>query len=357
MHVESSTVKEEWNVRETFMIAIPSKNMTQITKWREFLGKHIGDTQERQRIANELGVSSVTLMRWVNGTSNPRPQNLRHLLRALPQHRASLSELIAEEFPDIIQNIGDDQEKDASQEIPVELYVNVMHAHATVAKTQSFWALSNIILQQALGQLDPNQLGLAVTVVQCMPPSKQGIIRSLHERVGHGTSPWGINLEQQAVLLGSESMAGYAVMNGRPLIRQNQQEHEGRFPAHWTEWEVSAAAYPIQRAGAIAGSFVVSSRQPDYFVSFRAKLIEQYSELLSLAFEQEEFYPLDIINLYEMPLYTLQQEQLATLHKRATKLMHEAVLRNEILPLNTATERAWQQIEELFLQQSLAFEE
>ena len=89
----------------------------------------------------------------------------------------------------------------------------------------------------------------------------------------------------------------------------------------------------IQRASAIAGSFVVSSTQPDYFLPFRVKLIEQYSELLSLAFEPEEFYALDVINLYEMPVYTAQREPLATLHKRAIKLMQEAVLRNEILPL------------------------
>ncbi len=322
--------------------------MTNITAWREFLGKAIVDTQERQRIANELGVSTVTLTRWSNGVSNPRPQNLRHLLRALPQHRTVLVELIHEEFPDVIQTIGDDLEKDESQEIPLELYTHVMHAYSTLAKTQRFWTLSNFILNQALGQLDPNHVGLAVTLIKCMPP-KQGIIRSLREHVGHGTPPWGSNLEQQAVLLGSESMAGFTVMNGRPLIRQNQKEQEGRFPAHWTEWEVSATAYPIQRAGTVAGSFVVSSTQPDYFLPFRVKLIEQYSELLSLAFEQEEFYPLDVINLYEMPVYTAQRAPLTTLHRRAIKLMQEAVQRKEILPLQQATERAWQQIEELFL--------
>jgi len=325
--------------------------MAEITKWRAFLGKNIGDIQERQRIANELAVSTITLTRWANGTSNPRPQNLRHLLRALPQHQVVLAELINEEFPNAIRDRGVDQEKDASKEIPVELYAYVMHDYSTLPKTQRFWALSNFILRQALGQLDPNQLGLAVTLVKCMPP-KQGIVRSLREHVGHGTPPWTINLEQQAVLLGSESMAGYTVMHGRPLTRQNQNEHQGQFPAHWMEWEVSAAAYPIQLAGAIAGSFVVSSTQPDYFVPFRTQLIEQYSELLTLVFEPEDFYAPGVINLREMPLYTLQRETLSTLHKRATKFMRGAVQKNEVLPLNVATELAWQQIEEEFLNRS-----
>ena len=333
---------------KTVMIAASSKSMTYITAWREFLGKNITDTRERQRVANELSVSTVTLMRWVNGTSAPRPQNLRQLLRALPQHRTTLIELISEEFPDFPQIANNGQEKDESQEIPGEVYALVLHAYTTVMVPQRFWTLSNSILSQALGQLDPNHTGLAVTLVKCMAP-KNGIIRSLREIVGHGTPPWGLNLEQQAVLLGSESMAGFTVMNGRPLIRQNQYEHEGRFPAHWTDWEISAAAYPIQRAGAIAGSLIVSSSQPDYFLPFRQKLIEQYSELLSLAFEREEFYPIERINLYEMPNYTKQREPLATLHKRAVTLMHEAVQKNEILPLQEATELAWQQIEEQFL--------
>ena len=330
------------------MLTTTSKNMTQVTKWRELLGKNIVDTHERQRIANELSVSTVTLTRWSNGISNPRPQNLRHLLKALPEQRAVLAEFINEEFPDTIRDGAEEQEKDASKEIPVELYAYVMHDYATMPKSQRFWGLSNFILRQALGQLDPNQLGLAVTLVKCMPPTG-GVVRSLREHVGHGTPPWSINLEQQAVLLGSESMAGYTVMHGRPLVRQNQNEHQGRFPAHWMDWEVSATACPILLAGSVAGSFVVSSRQPDYFLPFRVQLIEHYSELLALVFEPDDFYPLGSINLREMPLYTLQRETLSTLHKRATTLMKEAVQKNEILPLNVATERAWQQIEEEFL--------
>ena len=80
--------------------------MTNITAWREFLGKSIVDPHERQRIANELGVSTVTLTRWSNGISNPRPQNLRHLLRALPQHRTTLAELFMKSFLTSYRRLG-----------------------------------------------------------------------------------------------------------------------------------------------------------------------------------------------------------------------------------------------------------
>jgi len=331
-------------------LAILSKNMPNTTQWREFLGKYINNIQERQRIANELNVSPVTLTRWGNGVSNPRPQNLRHLLHAIPQHRSQLVALINEEYPDLVLSLSDDQEKDASQEIPGELYVNVMHAYATLPQALRFWGLSNLILLQALGQLDPNQLGLAVSLVQCMPPSSQGIVRSMRERVGYGTPPWGINLEYEALLLGRESMAGYAAMNGRPLIRQHQAEHEGLYPAHWVDREISATTYPILRSNAVAGSLVVSSAQPNYFVPFRVRLIEQYSELLSLVFEQKDFNSLDKVILHDMPIYTLQREYLSTLHKRAIKIMNEAVKRDEMMTMDVATDRARQELEELFLE-------
>ena len=55
--------------------------------WREFLGQLIRDSQEKQRIAAELGINSATLVRWVHNETDPRPQNLRQLLKALPHHR------------------------------------------------------------------------------------------------------------------------------------------------------------------------------------------------------------------------------------------------------------------------------
>ena len=51
--------------------------MTLPNDWRELLGSIISETSERERIANEIGVHTGTLMRWVNGDSMPRQQNLR----------------------------------------------------------------------------------------------------------------------------------------------------------------------------------------------------------------------------------------------------------------------------------------
>ena len=60
------------------------RDMQKPPTWRELLGSIIRDPQERQRIASDLGVRTITLMRWANGESNPRLQTLHQLLGVLP---------------------------------------------------------------------------------------------------------------------------------------------------------------------------------------------------------------------------------------------------------------------------------
>src|SRR5205085_8873280 len=105
---------------------------------------------------------------------------------------------------------------DSSKDIPSEFYGRVFSARSATNETLHFWSISNLILQQALGQLDPDRLGMAITVVRCMPPSNGNKVRSLRESVGQGTPPWNGDLEQQAMFLGAESLAGYAVTTCRP---------------------------------------------------------------------------------------------------------------------------------------------
>ena len=45
--------------------------------WRDLLKVIINDTHEKQRIASELGLNPVTLVRWTTQDIDPRPQNLR----------------------------------------------------------------------------------------------------------------------------------------------------------------------------------------------------------------------------------------------------------------------------------------
>jgi len=178
------------------------RDVEKFRTWRELLGKIIQDAHERQRIAQSLGVTAITLSRWVSSQSTPRTQHLRHLLNVVPQYRASMFELLQQDFPDIATATNGPIQDEVQEEIPSEFYSRVFNTYSMTPRLQRSWSISSLILQQALGQLDPHQVGMATTIVQCMPPSLDGKVCSLRERGGYGTHPWNINLEPYAVFLG-----------------------------------------------------------------------------------------------------------------------------------------------------------
>src|SRR5215469_12081357 len=153
--------------------------MKETSTWRELLGSIIQDPQERRRLANELGINPVTLTRWVHHESNPRPQSIQRLLHALPEHRQILLDQLLDEFGDYLPEIEDPLTENLLYKIPGEFYIRVLHTRATIPHVLRFSSLCDLILQQALEQLDPNRVGIAITVVRCMPPTAGKKIRSL----------------------------------------------------------------------------------------------------------------------------------------------------------------------------------
>lgn len=317
--------------------------------WRELLENILQDSQEKQRIAHELGVSSVTLSRWVHNITNPRMQSLHRLLDILPQYRSQLQPLILAEFPEFAHTTTENSQEESSSFISSTFYARVFDAYTSTPKLQRFWALSNLIVQQALEQLDPHQLGMAIIIVQCMPPWENHNIYSLRERAGHGTRPWSMNLEQQAIFLGEESLAGDIVNTCRSRVLQNRSEYRGLVPVHWVEWEESAAGYPLMRASKVAGCLLVSSTQPNYFTPQRIQLVQYYAELLAFILEPEEFYDLSMINLRTIPHYTEQKKKLATFRTRVAQVMAQALREKKPLNLPQAEHLVWRQIEQELL--------
>ena len=311
--------------------------------WRELLGWIMSDPEEKQRIAEELGMRTVSVSRWVTGEADPRPRNLRRLLDALPNYREMLYDLISEEYPTF-----SDPEADSSlKEIPAEFYARVLASLASNAPTLRFWAIGNLILQQALGQLDPDRLGMAVTVARCMPPSHGQKVRSLRESIGIGTSPWVGDLEQKAMFLGAESLAGYVATSCRPAVNQNIRDEPSLLPTHQVEGEISAAVYPILYAGRSAGCLLVSSTQPNYFLlQARLSLIQQYADLIALVFEPEEFYEPQDIQLRIMPSHSRQKLYFADFRLRVANTMQESTDTDRPLNNIEAEQLVWQQLEE-----------
>ncbi len=321
--------------------------MSLLPDWRELLGNIISNPAERDRIANEINVHPITLVRWINGESSPRPHNLRQLLRALSKPQRS------QFLPSVEKMLYDlsDFEADAfPQEFFYPLVMDVLEVRATTPDVLRFWSIVRIILQRALKQLDPDGVGLSITVVRCMPPGSDGKIRSLRECVGMGTPPWRGELEEKALFLGVESLVGHVTVSCRPEQVGDIRSNKTFLPAYLTEHEVSAAACPILFANRVAGCLLVSCTQPDYFVTeARLSLIRGFTNLVALAFEPKEFYNSDLVDLYIVPSLEKQQVQLASFRQRVLKLVQEATQAGQHLTNTQAEQLVWQQIEAVLL--------
>lgn len=320
--------------------------MQTLQTWRDLLGRCIQDPSERQRIANMLGVSPITLTRWVSRDSNPRLPNLRKLLLALPEYRERLIALIEDEFPAFSAVVRDEAVQSEVMVIPSEFYSRVLHTLTGTPKNLLFQVFCDMLLEQALKHLDPDRLGMAIIVARCMSPSQEHKVRSLRESVGRGSSPWRNDLEQQAILLGAESLAGHAVMSCHLEVNQNLRDEHSLAPGYRGFWEESAAAAPIMRCGGIAGCLLVSSTQPKHFVPARCTLIEEYAELLALAFAPEDFYDPQDIELGLLPPAEAQLAHISGFQHRVLQLISGgAAGEQRLITYQQAEQLVWQQIE------------
>jgi hypothetical protein len=260
-----------------------------------------------------------------------------------------LLDALEELYPDIQNWVNEIP----SIHIPSEFFARILTIRTTTTETLRFWRISDEVLKQALLQLDPNRLGMAVTLVQCMPPSPtDGKVRSLHERTGKGTPPWTADLEHDVLFLGLESLSGYSV-EVRHIVSDDDLGQSKPFPAVQDTYEVSAAAHPIRFEGRIAGCLLASSTQPKYFSQERLNLLATFSDLISLAFDEKDFYPASAIELRVMPKPETQRPILTNLRQRMTAKFQQAAHQPQQLSNTQIEMQVWQEIEAELLSNSL----
>lgn len=198
-------------------------------------------------------------------------------------------------------------------QISTEFYLQILSDRGTLIEIIRKRELLTRIIKQALMQLDPHALGMAITLALCMPPGKQGKIRSLREHMGQGTFPWNTDLENLSIFLASESLAGYVAQNQLASSIEDLSK-ETLLPAYQTEDEASAAAAPVMLEGKIAGCLLASSTEIGHFTQQRLTLLALFSDLVSLALDPGEFYPPELIQLGVMR-YKRADEQRAILRR------------------------------------------
>ena len=319
--------------------------MSSSPSWKDILRTIIQVPAERQRLATILGVSTMTLTRWANDNSHPQRSHLIHLVQIVqPQYRTELLVALEYDYP----GIHSWQNEELPSQIPSEFFAQVLNARATVMESLRFWHITDMVLKQVLAQLDPNQLGMSITLAQCSPPSHNGKIRSLRERMGRGTIPWTADLEHLSTFLGIETLAGYVVQYQRSASIEDLSQ-DNLLPAYQSEYEVSAAASPIWLDGRIAGCLIASSTQLNYFCQHRLALLNTFSNVISLALDKNEFYQPDCIQLSIMPPPEKQRPYLAKFRQRVTQILVEAARKKHHLTNIQAEQIVWRDLEETLL--------
>jgi len=251
--------------------------------------------------------------------------------------------------------INNPQEKqniaDASPEsIPVTLYNRVLHLLCTTSHERRFWTICTAVLHDALKRLDPDRLGLQLSIEQCLAPAYGNTVRCLRERLALGTPPWNELVEPRGRFFGVESLVGFVTSIGRQHTILNINE-KYRLPDHLPEHAMSAVASPIMYVGRVAGCLLVVSTQPDYFCQpALLDLIQNYAQLLVLAFHPEDFYELERIELQPMPSFQVQQSYLSSIQQRILALLKKAVIDHCPLSYDVAEQLALWQVEEELLQ-------
>lgn len=325
--------------------------VTPLPVWSTILQGIIKSPAERQRLSTALGVTTMTLSRWASGESKPQRPHLIHLVQVIhPNQRQDLIDALETVYPDIQSWLLED----STEQIPSEFFAQVLSIRTTTTESLRFWRISEVVLKQALAQLDPSQLGMAVKLVQCMPPSLvDGKVRSLRERAGKGTPPWTADLEHDVLFLGLESLSGHAV-EVRHIVNDYNLRENKTLPAVQDEFEVSAAAAPIRFEGRIAGCLLASSTQEKYFSQQRLNLLATFSDLISLAFDKGDFRHTNEIELRVLPKPEVQRPILANFRQRVTAKFQEAMTRRQQMSNFQIEQLAWQELEtELLLHESV----
>ncbi len=344
------------NLKQSYTFTfVEAADMLISSSWQVILQDILQHSGERQRLANVLGLSPITLSRWASGETHPQRSHLARLIHAVqPQYREELLVALESSYPDIQSWFKDD----TTEEIPSTFFAELLSIRTTTTESLRFWRISDVLLKQILLQLDPNELGMSVTLVQCMPPSSThgGKIRSLRERTGKGTFPWAADLEHLALFLGMESLGGY-VTEARHIANIDDLSKGKLLPAYQSEFEVSAAAHPIILTGRIAGCLSVSSTQIGHFTQARQTLLAAFSDLASLAFDESDFYDPNLIELRVMPKPSYQRPILNKFRERVAKTLTVATNQRRRMSNPEAEKIVWNEIEnELLSQPDEAYE-
>jgi transcriptional regulator with XRE-family HTH domain len=316
--------------------------------FRTLIRELLRDPQVVETIRKRADISRRTLERWASGkTQEPDRKLLAKIVTALPHFREQLMPAITIALPDFCFPLID-KTKSLTEEFPLSFWLRLHETNARSPKNIHFSSILDSILLQL--QSVAKSANLSFIVAQCTPPSSpERPVSSLRE-VGKMTSqPLVSPLDY--LFLGDESLAGHSVSLCKAHVVQDVEE-EHVLPVRKTRGERSAAAYPIERGGDVAGCLVISSPEPYFFTPRLQYVFQIHAFLLTLAFETGQFYRLEHIRLRPMPNEEIQSHHLLTFQDRVKCFLRQDASLSRL----QAETKAWQAIEEELLASDHSFD-
>lgn len=317
-------------------------------KWddfRVFLKELLHDPAVRRLIERHSDISSRTLARWTSGeTDEPDRKRLAGLLQALPHYRDQLLTTITKAIPDFDVPLIDNT-RNFQEEVPQAFWLRLLETNATTPGYLHFHAVVDLIFLQLQTYVDPEQIGVYMTLIGCSPPPDPSLpIASLREIVTRTTyHPKSERITTHS-FMGVETLSGHTVSTGLAHVIQDLSE-ERLLPFRKASGLNSAAAYPVQRAGKIAGCLLITSSQTHAFQMRLQYLLQIYSHFLALAFDSSQFYDPSMIKLRQLPPLANQHTYLA----RFPDYLLAILRRDPTLTRTQAEILAWQKIEKELL--------
>lgn len=319
--------------------------------WRTFLRNAICAPHEAQRLAQELGVTQITIKRWAANQSNPRFQHLQKLMLLFPQQHDFFLSSIHNEFPDFFPLSQPDAEE-AAEPISVDFYHLILTQLLATRSPFHYWSIRESVLQYILNQVDAHHQDTMVMLALCTPPAQGTIVRSLRGVMCVGNPSPGYSLEMKP-FLGAESLVGYAAMILRPVIVADVQQNT-TLPIPRRSEHQSIVVYPLLHQGDhIAGTLTIASCRPNAFSMAHIRLMEQCATLFSFTCSSEEFFPPQSMLLQIMPSLAVQAPYLAQFVQRVRHVRSHTTDVYTSMSYEQAERIVWHQLEEELCQQAL----
>jgi EcoEI R protein C-terminal len=301
------------------------------------------------------------------------PSAVQQWLNMLAMHEISVKGLdnsIVQEVPvvDSLAALLEDKKKIgdlplllASEEqmlstISSKFVSQVLASRAITPSHLRFWTIADMILHQAIDQFDQSHRRIAMWITRCTYPIQEGkaeeakMVRSLHVILGYHANRPLDHIEQEGMFLGIESAEGEVLTTGHPIIYPNLRQADILIPKTPVIDHSSAAICPIVYHGLVAGTLSVVSTHEDYLlIPEHATLVQQYSNVLALVFEDTDFVSPHNIMLSVMPSFEIQKKHLAHFGRQTAEEMIENLNQGKSISNIEVENIIWHRLEEELL--------